>query len=201
MDGSAPGPGARATPNLVDVDGTHDPVEIGAEYVVAVNGVAINAPKLTTIGGADLYKVSGKPVRLRNTTTGISPDGWMGKQASYTRYDAEERSGFVTVRFSREGACDPDKLKPVRVTARVGPVIVDAEDQPAIGNVTDRAEGTLAACQAEGVLLRVPNRPWRVEATVAETFVPDDLNGSGDRRELGAVVSFVPSKRDTSPES
>ena len=201
MDGSAPGPGARATPNLVHVDGTHDPVEIGAEYVVAVNGVAINAPKVATVGGADLYKVGGEPVRLRNTTTGISPDGWMGKQASYTRYDADGRSGFVTIRFSRVGACAPDKLKPVRVTARVGPVVVDENDQPAIGKVTDRAEGILSPCVIEGLLLRVPNQSWRVEATVEDTFVPAEIDpNSGDRRELGAVVSFEVSKRDTSPE-
>jgi hypothetical protein len=201
MDGTAPGPGARATPNLVKVDGTHDPVEIGAQYVVAVNGVAINAPKVTTVGGADLYKVGGKPVRLRNTTTGVSPDGWMGKSASYTRYDAQGRSGFVTIRFSREGACNPEKLKPVRVTARVGPVVVDSNDQPAIGAVTDHAAGMLAPCVIEGLSLRLPDGPWRVEATVADTFVPQEIDAnSGDRRELGAVVSFTVDERDTLSE-
>ncbi len=201
MDGSAPGPGERRTPNLLRPDGTQDPADLNAQYAVSVNGVEVAAPVVTTAGGAVLYRLGGKPVRLVQTTSGIAPDGWIVKEASFTRYAAAGRSGYVTVRFSRTGACAPDKLKPVTVTARVGPVIVDAKDQPAIGRVTDRASGTLAPCLVEGLLLRVPSRPWRVEVTVSDTFVPQEIDSnSGDRRELGAVVSFEISARDTSPE-
>lgn len=201
MDGSAPGPGERRTPNLLRPDGTQDPADLNAQYAVSVNGVEIDAPVVTKAGGAVLYRLGGRPVRLVQTTTGVAPDGWMSEEASFTRYAVEQRSGFVTVRFSRTGACAPSLLAPVRVTARVGPVVVDPKDQPAIGTVTDRGEARLPACQVVGVLLRVPSRPWRVEVTVADTFVPAEIDaGSGDRRKLGAVVSFQLSARDTSAE-
>ena len=192
MDGTAPGPGARATPNLVRVDGTHDPVELGAQYVVAVNGVAINAPKVTTIGGADLYRVSGKPVRLRNTVTGIAPDGWMGESASYTRYDVGPgERGYVEVTFSRVAACSPGRIEPVRVAVRVGPVEVDRDDQPGIARVTGRGNALLAPCAEVPVRVATPALPWRAVATVDETFVPAEVDSSaGDRRELGAKVTF-----------
>jgi hypothetical protein len=77
------------------------------------------------------------------------------------------------------------------VSARVGPVEVNSSNQPAIGRVTAQREGELAACQVEPLLVPVPPGPWRVEAEVDETFVPNELDSNqGDRRELGAVVSF-----------
>lgn len=201
MDGTAPGPGERRTPNLLRPDGTQDPANLNAQYAVSVNGVEVAAPVVTRAGGAVLYHLGGRPVRLVQTTSGVAPDGWIGREASFTRYAVEGRSGFVTVRFSREGACAPDKLKPVRVIARVGPVVVDENDQPALGSVSDQAVGTLAPCVVEGLSLRVPNRPWRVEVTVSDTFVPAEIDtNSGDRRELGAVVSFQIDERDTSAE-
>lgn len=198
MDGSTPG---GVTPNLLRPDGTQDPADLGAEFAVASRGVQIAAPKLTSVGGYDVYRLRGEPVRLRETTTGIAADGWIGTEASFTRYATGSRRGFVTVRFSRQGACNPERLEPVRVTARVGPVVVDENDQPAIGRVTDRAEGLLAPCVIEGLLLRVPPGPWRVEVTVSDTFVPHELDpNSGDRRELGAVVSFAVLGGDSSPQ-
>jgi hypothetical protein len=112
----------------------------------------------------------------------------MGEEASFTRYRVGDGVRGVSVRFSRTGACG---TKPVRVRARVGPVIVDPQDQPAIGRVTDEGTTILQPCTVTGVFLRVPSGPWRVEAEVAETFVPAEIDaGSGDRRELGAVVAF-----------
>ena len=191
MDGSAPGPGERRTPNLLRPDGTQAPADLNAGYAVAVNGVEVAAPRVTTVGGAVLYRLGGRPVRLKQTTTGISPDGWMSREASYTQYAVDEgKSGHVLVSFSRQGACFP-QLEPVRVSARVGPVEVNQFDQPAIGRVTARAEGRLAACQVEPLLVPVPSGPWRVEAEVEQTFVPNQLDSNqGDRRELGAVLSF-----------
>ena len=191
MDGSAPGPGERRTPNLLRPDGTQDPADLNAGYAVAVNGVEIAAPVVTKVGGAVLYRLAGKPVRLTQTTAGISPDGWMGEEASYTHYAVDpDVRGFVKVSFSRQGACFP-QLEPARVAVRVGPVVVDADDQPAIGRVTARTEGRLGACQVTPLLVPVPARPWRAEASVSPTFVPHELDSNlGDRRALGAVVSF-----------
>ena len=190
IDGTAPGPGARTTPDLERTDGTQRPADLGAEYAVAVNGVQIAAPVVTTVGGAVLHDLGGDPVRLGQTTSGISPDGWMVRQATFTRYRVDDRPRGVTVRFSRQGACGAPA---VEVRARVGPVTIGPNRQPALGGVTDEAVTVLPQCKVVGVFLRVPPGPWRVEAEVAETFVPHELDErSGDRRELGAVVAFEP---------
>jgi hypothetical protein len=191
MDGTAPGPGERRTPNLLRPDGTQDPADLNAGYAVAVNGVQIAAPQVTTVGGAVLYRLGGKPVRLRQTTTGIAPDGWMAKEATYTRYDVlDDGPGFVKVRLSREAWCS-DKDVPARATVRVGPVGVNENDQPAITRVTARGETTIRACEAPSLVLRVPDVPWRAEVSVDKTFVPHDLDPSNsDRRELSARTTF-----------
>jgi len=191
MDGSAPGPGERRTPNLLRPDGTQDPANLNAGYAVAVNGVEIAAPVVTTVGGAVLYRLAGRPVKLIQTTAGISPDGWMGEEASFTHYAVDPNvRGFVKVIFSRQAAGFP-QLKPVRVAVKVGPVVVDPKDQPAIGRVTATGEGMLPPGQITPLLVAVPSVPWRAEVSVASTFVPNDLDPSlGDRRALGAIVSF-----------
>ncbi len=195
MDGSAPGPGERRTPNLLRPDGTQDPADLNAGYALAVNGVQIAAPEVTTVGGAVLYRLDGAPVRLRQTTTGVSQDGWMGKNATYTRYDVrDDGPGFVKVRLSREAWCS-DKDVPARATVLVGPVGVNEYDQPAIARVTARGETTIRACEAPSVLLRVPDAPWRAEVSVDKTFVPRDLDPNvTDPRELSArpTFEFVP---------
>jgi hypothetical protein len=195
MDGSAPGPGRSATPNLLRPDGTQDPADLHAAYALAVNGVQIAAPIVTTVGGAVLYYLGGKPVRLTQTTTGISRDGWMSKEATYTRYDvARDAPGFVKVRLSREAWCS-DKDVPATATVRVGPVGVNSHDQPDIVRVTDRGKALITACSAPIVYLRVPNAPWRVEVTVDKTFVPHELDPNvSENRQLSArpTFEFVP---------
>ena len=190
MDGSAPGPGERRTPNLLRPNGIQDPADLNAEYAIAVNGVQIAAPEVTRVGGAVLYRLEGEPVRLTETTAGISPDGWMGAEATYTRYDVDPAIGTVKVTFSRQGACFP-QLQETDVSVRIGPVAVGRDDQPTIARVTSQARGALPACGVLPLVVPVPSGSWRVEARVAETFVPNELDpNQGDRRELGAVVSF-----------
>ena len=195
MDGSAPGPGRRTVPNLLRPDGTQDPANLHAGYALAVNGVQIAAPVVTTVGGAVLYRLGGKPVRLTQTTTGVSSDGWMANEATYTRYDvARDGPGFVKVRLSREAWCS-DKDIPSIATVIVGPVGVNRHDQPDIVRVTDRRQARITACSAPVVYLRVPNKPWRVEVTVDKTFVPHELDPNiGESRQLSArpTFEFVP---------
>ena len=188
IDGSTPG---GVTPNLLRPDGTLGPAHLGAEYAVVSKGLSIAAPEVTTVGDYVVYRLGGKPVRLTQASSGIDADGWMHDRATYTRYAAEQDpKGFVLVQLSREASCFP-QLKPVHVSARVGTVVVSDSDQPAIGQVTATKEGELVACQAIGLLLPVPDRPWQVEVSVAETFVPRELDSnSPDTRALGARVSF-----------
>jgi hypothetical protein len=153
--------------------------------------VQVAAPQVTTVGDYIVYRLGGKPVRLRETSAGVAADGWIGSTASYTRYDvAGLGRGFVKVVLSREAACFP-QLKPAKGTVTVGPVVVDKFDQPGIGTVTARRTVQVFACQPNPVLLPVPGRPWRVEVTLDPTFVPRKLDpNSPDARQLGAKVTF-----------
>ena len=188
LDGSTPG---GVTPNLLRPDGTQDPANLGAEYAVASKGVAIAARQVTTVADYVLYRLGGRPVRLRETTTGVQADGWMGAEASYARYDVQGLPrGYVKVTLSRQAACFP-QLEPATGVVTVGLVGVNEFDQPAITRVTGRRETPVKACQPNPVVLPVPAEPWRVEVRVDPTFVPHELDERlGDRRALGAVVSF-----------
>ncbi len=188
MDGSTPG---GVTPNLLRPDGTQDPADLGAEFAVVSKGVQIAAPVVTTVGDYAVYRLGGKPVRLRETTTGVGGDGWTGAEASYTRYDVTGLGrGFVKVALSRTAACFP-QLKPAVGTVKVGPVVVNRFDQPGIGTVTASRVVPVVAGQPNAVLLQVPSVPWRVEVRIAPTFVPRELDpNSPDARQLGARVTF-----------
>jgi hypothetical protein len=191
IDSSAPGPGQTATPNLDTPNGTLAPHDLGAEYAVAVGGVAIAAPKVTTVGGMELYRLGGKPVRLRETKSGVAADGWMGERASYTQYDVSRLGrGYVKVFLSRQAACFQN-VPPANATVRVGPVAIDRFEQPSIGRVTATRRTKVFFCQPNPVVLPVPAVPWRVEVSIDPTFSPAELDPSlGDRRQLGAVVAF-----------
>ena len=188
MDGSTPG---GVTPNLLRPDGTQDPADLGAEFAIVSRGVQIAAPEVTTVGDYVVYRLGGKPVRLRETSTGVGADGWTSSEASYTRYDvAGLDRGLIKVSLSREAACF-EQLEPARGTVTVGPVIVNRFDQPGIGSVTARRIIPVYACQPNSVALRVPSGPWRVEVKVDPTFVPRELDpNQPDSRQLGARVSF-----------
>ena len=188
MDGSTPG---GVTPNLLRPDGTQYPDDLGAEFAVVSRGVQIDAPQVTTVGDYVVYRLGGKPVRLRETSTGVGADGWMGAEASYTRYDVTGIGrGLVTVVLSRRAACF-EHQEPADATVRVGPVVVNRFEQPAIGRVTATRRVKVAFCSDTPVYLPVPSRPWRVEVSINPTFAPKELDPSlGDSRQLGAVVSF-----------
>ncbi len=188
VDGSTP---RGVTPNLLRPDGTQDPADLRAQFAVASKGVAIAAPQVTTVADYVLYRLGGEPVRLRETTTGVAADGWMSSEASYTRYDVEDLPrGYVKVTLSRVGACFT-QLAPADAIVTVGPVGVNEFDQPGIARVTETRKVKVHACQPNPVVVRVPPDPWRVEISLSPTFVPNELDPSlGDRRQLGAVVSF-----------
>lgn len=186
LDGSAPGPGAILTPDLAGVDGTLTPSP-GTDYALALNGVELQAPVVTRNGGATLYRIGGKPLKLAAGTTGLYSDGWMADKAAYTRYDvSRDGPGQAVVRLSRERWCPHDK--PGNATVRIGPVGIGPDNQPAIERVTATRTGVVHACEAIGFALPTPGRPWRVEVTIDPTFVPRELDPARhDQRNLGAV--------------
>jgi len=188
LDGTAPGPGATATPDLKSPDGTL--TNPGTGFVLVTPGVDIAGQPLgEPTGEYTLFKLDGR-LQLRTARTGIYPDGWMGPFASYTQYDVPPGThGRVRVDL-RQSWCG----KPVRSTVliRVGPVTISSNGQPAIGTVTSRAEGVIHSCQEKSFVLPTPPSPWRVEVGIDPTFSPAELDPSlGDPRQLGAVVTFT----------
>jgi hypothetical protein len=197
LDGSALSVGSPIlTPDLQALDGTLTP-NPETEYALAVNGVELQAPVVDRRGNAVLYRLDGKPIKLAAAITGLESDGWLiGRngekvaRGAYTRYQvSRDGSGFVVVQLSREGWC-PQPRGTWKGTVRVGPVGIGDDRQPAIETVT--GEDTFAAkdCNADGVALPTPSRPWRVEVEVAPTVAPHDVDPrSSERRQLGATMT------------
>ena len=172
--------GPILTPDLDAVDGTLTPVP-GTEYVLAVNGVTLQAPIVAQRENAVLYRIGGGPVQLKEALVGRESDGWMVgssddpvAHASYTRYDvSDDEPGLAVIRLTRLGWCpDPGARTTGKVTVRIGPVGIGPDKQPRIEKVTETRRFDIPDCEANGATLSPPNVPWRMEITVAPTFIP-----------------------------
>jgi hypothetical protein len=128
------------------------------------------------------------PALLRAMCTGIYPDGWSGaSDSAYYRFSGS--AGWLRVTYSRRDWGYASGPSPVRV--QLGKLLVDANHQPTLGKVRTEIEGMIDSKQTKTLLLRVPAGGFAVRVVVDKKFVPHDFNpGSGDRRELGAEVSY-----------
>ncbi|HYI75306.1 MAG TPA: hypothetical protein VEW90_08540, partial [Gaiellaceae bacterium] len=199
LDGSAQNVGGPIlTPDLDAVDGTLTPVP-ETQYVLAVNGVTLQAPVVAERENAVLYRIDGGPVQLKDALVGRESDGWMiGKaedpvaRASYTRYDvSQDEPGLAVVRLARSTRwCpDPSVRTTGKVTVRIGPVGIGPDNQPRIEQVTETRRFDVPDCEASGTTLSPPKVPWRMEITLAPTFIPREVDPSrSDNRRLGAVI-------------
>jgi hypothetical protein len=198
LDGSAQTVGGPIlTPDLEAVDGTLTPIP-ETDYVLAVNGVTLQAPVVAQRPNAVLYRIDGGPVRLKDALVGRQTDGWMVgtaedpvARASYTRYDvSEDDPGLAFVRLTRINWCPALGSRTTgRVTVRIGPVDIGPDKQPRIERVTETRRFVVPDCQAKGATLSPPKVPWRMEITVAPTFIPLEVDPSAsDNRRLGAVI-------------
>jgi hypothetical protein len=196
LDGTAPGPGPILTPDLGKTDGTltHDP---HFPYVVAEQGIVVNGTRVGRhkhrAGGAfkpwTLYRLSG-PLRLRAAATGLYADGWSGpNDSAYTRYSTPGgRAGTVHVRVSWREWGGPNKAT---VTVTMGTVAIGFDKQPRTGKFLAVKKWTIRAHEEKTFVLHSPGPRFRVEVHVSPRFRPNDYDSAnGDRRELGAVVTY-----------
>lgn len=189
LDGTAPGPGPTLTPNLERPDGTL--TSPGTAFVLVTAGVdADGAQQGPSVGGYRLLRLTDGRLRLRSAATGIYPDGWMGAQASYAKYDmAPGEHGVVHVSLSRQGWCGKDVRSTVVV--RIGPVIADASGSPTIRTATAVRTGVIHSCQVLPIEIPTPAEPWLVVVSIDPTFSPRELDPNAtDPRQLGAQVGF-----------
>jgi hypothetical protein len=197
LDGTAPGPGPILTPDLDATDGTLTPVP-ETDYALAINDVTLQAPVVERRGSTVLYRLDGKPLKLKDAVVGRTTDGWITgtseervARAAYTRYDVSgDGPGFAFVRLSRLDWCPaPGERGSGVATVRIGPVGIGPDKQPAISKVTSERKIVVEDCKANGVLLPPPDAPWRIEVELEPTFSPNEIDPrNSDRRQLGAVM-------------
>ena len=206
LDGSAPGPGPTETPNVDALDGHVQQQRGDLAYVVADAGIqvlgdvvaqgeylAVGQPALW-----NLYKIN-YPLRLRQSVAGMYSDGWMGRRSSFNQYrTASRRPGYLVVNVSREAWGGTNV--PGNVTIRVGTLKLGRKLQPQIGRQVGFRRWVVNAHQHRRFVFEVPPTPVRAEVEITPTFVPHGLDPRiGDRRPLGAVVSYEFTEKRPAP--
>jgi hypothetical protein len=124
-----------------------------------------------------LYRVA-SPLRLAGRLDGVYRDGWMGAEASYTRYVP----GRVRVRLSRRTWRKPSPA--AQITIRAVP-LGDASV------ATDSVTWTVGTGLSRSFALKTPKAPYQLLIQATPTFSRSDY-GEADTRELGAEVALSP---------
>jgi hypothetical protein len=202
LDGTAQGPGPFLTPDSRPSDGvllTHGHVaDPGYPYVVQEQGIEVVGKTVATHlhragGGLEpwrLVKID-HPLRLRGSVTGVYSDGWMSSSSAYTRYSTEgNRAGLVLVTVSRQAWGGRNKTG--HVTVAIGPIVIGPDKNPHVGKPAVVKHFDIHSKEVRTLRLKAPGPRFRVEVTITPTFSPHEFDpSSGDRRQLGAKVSYV----------
>ena len=207
-DGSAPGPGPTLTPDLVDpATGAITQPPEPVEYVVTDPGIDLVGRVVRRhahfAAGTKtywrLFRIE-PPLRLQNSTRGVSQDGWAERQSDYSQFSTPGNlPGFAVVRVHRKAWGGRDV--PARVTIRVGKLRRGRDKQPALGAVTDQCAFTVNRLEDRTFLLRTPAPPFHVDVRISKTFMPSELDPStSDTRRLGAQLEYSFSPAADVPE-
>ena len=198
LDGTAPGPGPTETPNVFMLNGQlqQQRGDLQQGYVVADTGVDV----LGRTVARGRYLAAGQPaywrlvkvdypVRVRDAQQGVFSDGWMGSDASYSRFSAGHPGpGYAIVVVSRRAWGGTDV--PGRVLITVGKLGI-AEHRPYLARLAATRTWTVHSHGCRQFLIHSPAPPMRIEVHISPTFVPHDLDpNTGDRRHLGAIVGM-----------
>jgi hypothetical protein len=182
LNGLAPGPGPTTTPNIVRADGLLGGFS-SYPYVLADNGVALDARVVAKQGDMVLYRRSG-PWRLLDAAEGVYSDGWCSDSCNYTYFKPGQR-GTIVVGVSRAGY--GGTAPAAKVTIDVGTVKIGPGFEPALRHTYTVLHPTVASLQSLQIPVTVAESPVRVEVHVAEDTL---LPASVDPRGLGVQVSF-----------
>jgi hypothetical protein len=203
LDGTAPGPGRRQTPDLANTGGVligKPPSE--ATYAVVDPGIDVlgiyRGRHSHRLGGGfapwRLYRIT-PPLRLLDGTTGITGDGWTTTDpipgdanyggpvpATFTRFGRGRGTIKIRVAQCLSASC--------HVTIRMGTLAIGADHQPRIGETVIVRHLTLHhSYESRTVTLPTPGDRFRVE-TIALPLVT-----LGDGRQVGAQVAYTFTRR------
>jgi len=188
IDGSAPGPGPAGTPEIVAPDGRLARMP-ASDYVLADNGVALQAPVVDRWSQLTLYRRHG-PWKLLDTAQQLYSDHWMPEWATYTYFKPGQR-GTLEVTLSRTGFCGTAPAGHAGIV--VGTVKIDPKRSgPVLDRIFARRKHIVENCKAFTERFPVERTPVRVVISISPTFKPS----ASDRRNLGAQADFrfVPAK-------
>jgi hypothetical protein len=158
--------------------------DLDPQYVVGPANLDVEGSRIAGSGQLAVWRVR-RPLRLRSTLAGVTPDGWTGATSAYTRYVPPPGAKQVELHLSLPRL---PNLPAAHVQAAVGPILF-ANGSPTLGRIWDRRRATVAA--GKKVVLRLPLRPgaFQVQIAVSPTFTPSQF-GSADTRILGVRVKF-----------
>jgi hypothetical protein len=154
--------------------------DLNPHLVVAGDGVDVAGSRIAAAGELVLWRTAGA-LRLRSVVEGMTPDGWTGATARYTRYAAAPGTGHVVVDLGKPGLGLP-KIAPAHVTITVRPAGSTA--------VWERLDVTVPDGETRRLRLPVRHVPFQVLLNVIPTFSPSQF-GSPDTRMLGVRASFA----------
>ena len=199
LDGSLGGPGPAGGPNFT-ANGT---LYWGNDFAANVSRYAYGVedrPCIELAGtpvASHPYRGGGllktwrlvrltNPNRMQSDCMGIYPDGWSGPDDSvYFRYSGP--AGWLRVAYSRP---ENYPIPPTPVHIVLGSMRITDHHQPYLARVLRKVDATVGNLQNRVTWLRVPAGSFGVHVVITKKFVPDDYDHRGDKRQLGAQVSY-----------
>jgi hypothetical protein len=177
------------TPAVISVDTGRvaPPPAQGADYAIA-DRRSLFPGRLVAGGGPSeyplaLYRIK-RPLRLESTTEGVSSDGWMGQNATFSVFGSRgNRPLRINVALGRAGWGGPDVPGHVRIV-----VGKPAAASGKLLKVYDVRRWVVHSLTQRTFAFEV-RPPVRVHVDVRPTFSPSQF-GQPDTRNLGAQVSF-----------
>jgi len=147
------------------------------DYVVALPNADLDGAVVSGNDKAVLYRIK-KPLRLREALSGVYWDGWMGTDASFSRYAAvTQPDAHLSIRVSRDRWAGPSPPSLVRV------------DVIRLGHVLASRRYIVRSAAGRTFVFKAPRPPFEARVHVDSTFSPSQY-GMSDTRQLGAQVSF-----------
>jgi hypothetical protein len=198
LDGSVLGPGFSGSPNILrngalywtnTPEGLPIQYEYGVEDLPCIDlaGISVATHQHRAGGGLQTWRLVqlAQPNRLQATCSGIYADGWTGATDSiYYRFS--NAAGWLRVAYARPENY-PIRPSPVRIV--LGTLKIE-DKQPTLARTIKTVHSTIGNLQSKVAWLRVPAGGFAVHVAVDRTFVPDDYDHRGDKRQLGAVLTY-----------